>query len=86
MDNLNLTSLAQAMATGAHLLYVVTENERYTEGIVAQAAARAKAGQALLRLELHRRFSPRRHARSRRRRTRSPRSISPWPSPARRSS
>ncbi len=33
MDNLNAANLAQAMATGARLIYVLTENERYTEGI-----------------------------------------------------
>jgi hypothetical protein len=40
MENLNEQGLVRALATGAHLLYVVTENERYTEGIVVQAAAR----------------------------------------------
>ena len=35
MENLNEQGLVRALATGAHLLYVVTENERYTEGIVA---------------------------------------------------
>jgi len=39
MENLNEQGLVRALATGAHLLYVVTENERYTEGIVVRAAA-----------------------------------------------
>jgi SpoVK/Ycf46/Vps4 family AAA+-type ATPase len=39
VDALNPSSLAQAIATGARLVYVLTENERYTEGIVARAAA-----------------------------------------------
>ena len=47
MDHLNVPNLVQAVATGAHLLYVVTENERYTEGIVAQAAAEANVGEAI---------------------------------------
>ena len=46
MDNLNVPSLLRVLKTGANLIYVVTENERYTEGIVARAAAEAQAGAA----------------------------------------
>ena len=47
MDNLNVSSLARAMTAGANLVYVVTENERSTEGTVARAAAEAKVGEAI---------------------------------------
>ncbi len=47
MDNLSEEGLVQALGTGAHLLYVVTENERTTEGIVTQAAARVNGAGAL---------------------------------------
>ncbi|MHB8836536.1 MAG: AAA family ATPase [Candidatus Methylomirabilia bacterium] len=47
MENVNEQGLVRAMATGAHLFYVVTENERYTEGIVARAAIEAKVGDTL---------------------------------------
>ncbi|HSB32110.1 MAG TPA: hypothetical protein VLD55_10955, partial [Candidatus Sulfobium mesophilum] len=40
MGNLNVHDLQRMLAVGAKLFYVVTDNERYTEGIVAQAAAR----------------------------------------------
>jgi len=35
------------MTTGAHLIYVLTENERYTEGIVARAAVETKVENTL---------------------------------------
>ena len=44
MENLNVPNLVQAMAAGAHLIYVLTENERFTEEIVARAAVEAKMG------------------------------------------
>jgi len=43
MENLSEKGLVRALATGARLLYVVTENERYTEGIVAKAATAVNA-------------------------------------------
>lgn len=42
MENLNVQGLVKIVGTGASLIYVVTDNERRTEGIVAQAAARLK--------------------------------------------
>ena len=42
MENLNAQGLVKMISTGASLIYVVTDNERRTEGIVAQAAARLK--------------------------------------------
>lgn len=42
MGNLNVNDLQRMLAVGARLFYVVTDNERYTEGIVAQAAARVE--------------------------------------------
>jgi AAA+ superfamily predicted ATPase len=42
MENLNAQGLVKIISTGASLIYVVTDNERRTEGIVAQAAARLK--------------------------------------------
>ena len=47
MDNLNVANLIQAIAAGAHLIYVPTENERYTEGVIARAAAEARLSDAL---------------------------------------
>jgi len=47
MENLNEQGLVRALASGAHLLYVVTENERYTEGIVVKAAARVNGAGAV---------------------------------------
>jgi len=47
VNDLTVPSLAQAIAAGAHVIYVLTENERYTEGVVARAAAEAGAGDAL---------------------------------------
>jgi ATP-dependent 26S proteasome regulatory subunit len=46
VEKLNLHGLAHAMATGVKLVYVVSDNERFTEGIVAEAAARATEGGA----------------------------------------
>ena len=42
MENLNVQGLVKVISTGASLIYVVTDNERRTEGIAAQAAARLK--------------------------------------------
>ncbi len=42
MENLNAQRLARMIGTGASLLYVVTDNERRTEGVVTQAAQRLK--------------------------------------------
>src|SRR6266545_4655459 len=42
MENLNVQGLAKLIGSGASLIYVVTDNERRTEGTVAQAAARLK--------------------------------------------
>ncbi len=47
MDNLSVPSLVRAMTAGARLVYVLTENERYTEGVVARGAAEAKAAGGL---------------------------------------
>ena len=46
MDNLSVPGLVQALTAGANLLYVVTENERHTEGIVNQAAAQVSGAGA----------------------------------------
>ena len=81
-----MPSLVQAMTTGAQLIYVLTENERYTEGIVARGGGRGEGGGGALRLDLHRRLPPRRQRGPEDGGRRSPRSISRWPSPARRSS
>ena len=42
MEKLNAQGLVRIISTGANLIYVVTDNERRTEGVVAQAAARLK--------------------------------------------
>jgi len=42
MENLNVQDLLRSIGSGTSLFYVVTDNERYTEGIVAEAAARVK--------------------------------------------
>jgi hypothetical protein len=42
MDNLDITGMVRMISTGANLIYVVTDNERRTEGIAAQAAARIR--------------------------------------------
>jgi len=42
MENLNAQGLVKIISTGASLIYVVTDNERRTEGIVVQVAARLK--------------------------------------------
>jgi hypothetical protein len=42
MENLDVTGLVKMISTGANLIYVVTDNERRTEGIAAQAAARIR--------------------------------------------
>src|SRR5512140_790464 len=42
MENLNVQGLLKIISTGANLVYVVTDNERRTEGIAAQASARLK--------------------------------------------
>ena len=41
MEKLSLQSLMHAMTTGVKLVYVVSDNERFTEGIVTETAARA---------------------------------------------
>jgi hypothetical protein len=46
LDNLSVPGLVQAMAAGANLLFVVTGNERHTEGIVTQAAAQVSGAGA----------------------------------------
>ena len=42
MENLNVQGLVKIISTGTTLIYVVTDNERRSEGIAAQAAARLK--------------------------------------------
>jgi SpoVK/Ycf46/Vps4 family AAA+-type ATPase len=42
MENLNVPDLLRIIGARNNLIYVVTDNERSTEGIVAQAAARVK--------------------------------------------
>ncbi|HEY6873704.1 MAG TPA: AAA family ATPase [Geobacteraceae bacterium] len=42
MENLSAQGLVKIISTGVSLIYVVTDNERRTEGVVAQAAARLK--------------------------------------------
>jgi SpoVK/Ycf46/Vps4 family AAA+-type ATPase len=42
MENLNVQGLLKIISTGANLVYVVTDNERRTEAIATQAAARLK--------------------------------------------
>jgi hypothetical protein len=42
MENFDVAGLVRMISTGASLIYVVTDNERRTEGIVAQGAARLK--------------------------------------------
>ncbi len=42
MENLDVPALVRMIGTGANLLYVVTDNERRSEGIAAQAAARIR--------------------------------------------
>ncbi len=42
MENLDVQGLVRMIGTGATLLYVVTDNERRSEGIAVQAAARLK--------------------------------------------
>ena len=42
MDNLNAQDLLRIISAGNSLIYVVTDNERRTEGIVALSAARVK--------------------------------------------
>ncbi|MFI5295148.1 MAG: AAA family ATPase [Thermodesulfovibrionales bacterium] len=42
MENLNVQDLLRMIGAGTSLFYAVTDNERYTEGIVAQAAACVK--------------------------------------------
>jgi AAA+ superfamily predicted ATPase len=46
MENLSAQGLVKIIGSGANLIYVVTDNERRTEGIVAQAAARLKGVEA----------------------------------------
>jgi ATP-dependent 26S proteasome regulatory subunit len=47
VDNLSAQGLAQSIATGAHLIYVLTDNERHTEGVVARAAQDPRVAQEL---------------------------------------
>ncbi|HLO24830.1 MAG TPA: AAA family ATPase, partial [Geobacteraceae bacterium] len=42
MENLNVQGLLKTISSGVNLIYVITDNERRTEGIAAQAAARLK--------------------------------------------
>jgi SpoVK/Ycf46/Vps4 family AAA+-type ATPase len=42
MENLNVQNLLRIIGAGNSLIYVVTDNERRTEGIVAQSAGRIK--------------------------------------------
>src|ERR1700690_1456675 len=42
MENLNVKDLLRMIGAGTSLFYVVTDNERHTEGIVTQAAAHMK--------------------------------------------
>ncbi|RQW78417.1 MAG: AAA family ATPase [Geobacter sp.] len=42
MENLNVRGLMKAISTGASLIYLITDNERRTESIALQAAARLK--------------------------------------------
>ena len=42
MENLDVNGLVRMISTGTNLIYVVTDNERRTEGIAAQAAARIR--------------------------------------------
>ncbi len=42
MEKLNAQGLVKIIGSGANLIYVVTDNERRTEGIVTQVAARLK--------------------------------------------
>lgn len=42
MENLDVNGLVRMISTGANFIYVVTDNERRTEGIAVQAAARLK--------------------------------------------
>ena len=47
MDNLSVPGLTRAIAAGANLIYVLTESERYTSGILARTAAEAQEGTPL---------------------------------------
>ena len=42
MENLNVQGLVKIIGTGTSLIYVMTDNERRTESIAAQAAARLR--------------------------------------------
>jgi SpoVK/Ycf46/Vps4 family AAA+-type ATPase len=42
MENLNVQGLVKIISTGASMIYVVTDNERRTEGIAVQASTRLK--------------------------------------------
>ncbi|HTY21203.1 MAG TPA: AAA family ATPase [Geobacteraceae bacterium] len=42
MENLDVTGLVRMISTGANLIYVVTDNERRTEMIASQSAARIR--------------------------------------------
>jgi ATP-dependent 26S proteasome regulatory subunit len=46
MENLDLQGMMQMISTGASLIYVVTDNERRSEGIATQAAARLRGAGA----------------------------------------
>jgi SpoVK/Ycf46/Vps4 family AAA+-type ATPase len=45
MENLSAQGLVKIVSSGASLIYVVTENERRTEGIATQASARLKGAE-----------------------------------------
>lgn len=47
MENLNVEDLLRTIEAGTRLFYVVTDNERYTEGIVAQAASQVNGAASL---------------------------------------
>ena len=42
MENLDVQGMARLISTGANLIYVITDNERRSEVITAQAAGRIK--------------------------------------------
>jgi hypothetical protein len=47
MENLNVQDLLRIIGSENSLIYIVTDNERSTEGIVAQAAAIVKGAGSL---------------------------------------
>ena len=53
MENLDIQGLAKMISAGANLIYVQTDKERRTEGIVVQAAQRLKGMGSPLHMDLH---------------------------------